>query len=582
MTGADYIARFLEAQGSKDIFLVTGGACAFIVDAISRNKNLNYYPMQHEQSAAISADAVWKVNRKVGVSIATSGPGATNLITGIACSYFDSIPSFHISGQVNQNEKLIYRSAKVRQAGFQETDIVSMVAPITKYAKQVTTGEELRYELAKAYKIATSGRMGPVLIDIPMDIQQVDVGEEILMPEEILLEQSTYDIISFKEKIKGFLSDAKRPLVLFGAGVGLGNGQNSVLDWIHINNLPYVSSWNGMAFVDSTDENYYGNIGVYGNRGANFLLQSCDKLLVLGSRLDNRQRGNVEQFAFSAELLVVDIDNQELKKHDHEDRYQTFEFDFSDSEKAFKNLKFPMNFEEGWKEYCSFIKTKYFQKSESTSALKYKSQNPYSVVERINSLIDDNAIVAVDDGANLCWVYQAFNRKQHNIFTAGGNSPMGYSFPASIGSALVVPDKQVVCFTGDGSIQMCIQEFQSMDFHKLPIKLFVLNNFGYGIIKQFQDTWFDGRYAATGDGYSQPDFKKVAAAYNIDYRRIEKPEDIVSEDLNSSSGIFFDVILNPNTLIEPKIDSGNPLHNMFPYNNLEEDSFELTYIKENK
>ena len=208
-----------------------------------------------------------------------------------------------------------------------------------------------------------------------------------------------------------------------------------------------------------------------------------------------------------------------------------------------------------------------------------REANPYDLVKKVNSLIDDDAIVTVDDGANLCWVFQAFERTKQTIFTAGGNSPMGYSLPASIGSSLHTDNKQIISFTGDGSIQMNIQELQTMSFHKLPIKLFILNNFGYGIIKQFQDTWFEGRYEATGIGYSQPNFEKISEAYGIKYLRIEKTEDIKKVDLDSSEGIIFDVFLHPNTLIEPKIDGGDAFDNMFPYLDVDSNSFEKKYIK---
>ena len=180
MNGAEYIAEFLSKIGSKKVFVVTGGACAFIIDAIAQNQEVDYYPFQHEQAAAMAADSLWKIDKTIGVTVVTSGPGATNLITGIACSYFDSIPTIHITGQVNQIEKEIYQGASVRQAGFQETNIVDMVKPITKYAVQVTSVGELKIELAKAYEIALSGRMGPVLIDVPMDVQQADAGDSIL------------------------------------------------------------------------------------------------------------------------------------------------------------------------------------------------------------------------------------------------------------------------------------------------------------------------------------------------------------------------------------------------------------------
>ena len=579
MTGAEYIAKFLEIKKSENIFVVTGGACAFIIDAIARNSALKYYPFQHEQAAAMAADSIWKIDKKVGVSVVTSGPGATNLITGIACSYFDSIPTLHITGQVNQIEKEIYDGAKVRQAGFQETNIVDMVKPITKYAVQVTNADELKKELAKAYSIATSGRMGPVLIDIPMDIQQLEVGDEIEDSYEVIDPDLNEDIKNIKDSITKHFNNSERPLVLFGAGVGLADASEEVIKFINDNNLPCVSSWNGSAFINHNEDNYYGSIGVYGNRGANFILQSADRILVLGSRLDNRQRGNVKKFASLSNLLVIDIDQGELDKHKKESHFKCKRFDFKKSKDLFSNLKLEMNDISDWEEYCKNIKDKYFGHWPSSSASLYKSLSPYDVVKEINSKINDDAIVTVDDGANLCWVFQAFHRTNQTIYTAGGNSPMGYSFPAAIGASIHQNDKQVICFTGDGSIQMNIQDLQTMSHLKLPIKLFILNNFGYGIIKQFQDTWFESRYEATGNGYSQPDFQKIANAYELKYKKIESLDDIQKSDLDSNDGIIFDVILHPNTLIEPKIDSGNPLHNMFPYLDLDKNALEHKYLK---
>ncbi len=581
MNGAEYIASFLAKKKCNNAFVVTGGACAFMIDAIARNSKLNYYPMQHEQSAAMAADALWKVDRKIGVTVATSGPGATNLITGIACSFFDSIPSIHLTGQVNQREKEIYGGTKVRQAGFQQTDIVEMVKPITKYSVQVTSAEELKLELAKAYSIAISGRMGPVLIDIPMDIQQVEVEEDILEIEPKRFKVEEKNIADIKKSINNFFSDSKRPLILLGAGPGLSDQTKIIIDWIKENKLPFVTSWNGMCFVDSRNKNYHGSIGVYGNRGSNFILQSSDSLLVLGSRLDNRQRGEVSQFAPLAKIKVLDIDESELQKHFDEKNYEVSQFDFRDSSPLFSDFKLNLrNDISEWNSYCYQIKKKYFGIWPNISSDKHNSLNPYDVVKKINKLINEDAIVAVDTGADLCWVFQAFERTKQTIFTAGGNSPMGYSFPAAIGSAILSPNKQIICFTGDGGMQMNIQEFQTMVYHKLPIKIFILNNFGYGIIKQFQDVWLEGRYEATGKGYSTPDFKKVSEAYGVDYKRIESVDDLFLDDLNSSKSLVFEVILNPNTLIEPKIDTGNPLHNQFPYLELEKDCLELKYLNE--
>ena len=566
MTGAEYIAEFLRKKGITNVFLINGGACAFIVDAIGRNPGMKYTCFHHEQAAAMAADALWRTNKIVGATVVTSGPGATNLITGIACSYFDSIPTFHITGQVNQNEELNYKGADVRQAGFQETNIVDMVKPITKYAKKITDPNNLVHELSKAFEIAVSGRMGPVLLDIPMDIQQADVGEFVDTEPKSKTQVEPSEVDRFVETIDKFFSTGERPLVLFGAGVGLSGVELEVEDWLVKHQIPFVSSWNGMTYFNHESENYCGNSGVYGNRGANFLIQNCDRLLVLGSRLDNRQRsGNAKSFAKSARVLVVDIDQEEIIKYKNQSNYEPgIAIDLAVFGQLRKKPKAPVQSTE-WFTYWTDMKKKYFGKISSTIPEKFGTISPLEVIRKINSFIPDDAIIASDDGANLCWVFQSFFRTRQTIFTAGGNSPMGYSFPASIGAAIYNPNRKVIAVTGDGSMQMNIQELQTMKFHELNIKLVILNNFGYGIIKQFQDLYFNGRHFATGVGYSQPDFGKIVAGYGIDYRKIEKIDDLMAEYFVDDKPRVIDVFLHPDTMIEPKLEMGKSIEDQFPY-----------------
>jgi len=565
MTGAEYIVEFIRQRGINKVFLITGGACTFIVDAIGSHPEMEYYCFQHEQAIAMAADAYWKIARKPGVTVVTSGPGATNLITGIACSYFDSIPTIHITGQVNQNEKRNYAGANVRQAGFQETKIVDIVKPITKYAVAVTNGEELKKELTKAFNLSITGRMGPVVIDVPMDVQKADVGDHIEYEPPVYSTPSVHEINSVRETIQSFFQGSERPLVLVGAGIGLACAQDNIFQWLSNLNLPFVSSWNGMTFFDHDMPNYYGHIGVYGNRGANFLIQNCDRLLVLGSRLDNRQRsGDTNAFALSAKVLVIDTDPEELKKYKNNRDYIVCHLDLKFLQHVVEGMQISHGTTE-WTNYIIQMKSIYFGKWKSTTAETYNTLSPYAAIEKINAHIREDACVIADTGANLCWMFQAFHRKKQDFFTAGGNSPMGYSFPAAIGVALYQPERQVICFTGDGGMQMNIQELQTMRYHNLNIKLFILNNFGYGIIKQFQDLYFEGRHEATGKGYSQPDFRKVSEAYDIPYVRIEKVEEITPELLSHNGPMVIDLILHPLTLIEPKLEMGRSIEDQFPY-----------------
>ena len=566
MTGAEYIAEFLRRRGSTNVFLITGGACAFIVDAIGRNPGMKYTCFQHEQAAAMAADSLWRTNKIVGATVVTSGPGATNLITGIACSFFDSIPTIHITGQVNQNEELNYKGAKVRQAGFQETNIVDMVKPITKYAVKITDSTNLKQELCKAYSIAISGRMGPVLVDIPMDVQQADVGEYSEVGFEATETVTNAKPADFLATVNEFFKTGERPLVLFGAGVGLAGAEVETEAWLIERKIPFVSSWNGMTYFNHEAPNYCGNIGVYGNRGANFLIQNCDRLLVLGSRLDNGQRsGNAGSFAKSARVLVIDIDNEELIKYQNNTNYEPgVNFDLSKLAAVLTDIKTPFQ-SDNWIEYWTNSKEKYFGKIPSSIPEKYGTISPLEAVRKINKVIPRNSIVVADDGANLCWVFQSFFRTEQTIYTAGGNSPMGYAFPASIGAAIYNKDRRVIAFTGDGSMQMNIQDLQTMKFNDLDIKLIILNNFGYGIIKQFQDLYFNGRHHATGEGYSQPDFGKLVEGYGIEYHKIEKIEDLRGDIFAAKGPAVIDIFLHPDTMIEPKLEMGRSIEDQFPY-----------------
>lgn len=564
MKGADYIAAFLASKGVKKVFLMTGGAAAFMIDAIGRHPELDYVCFHHEQSAAMAADAVWRTNRQVGVAMATSGPGATNLITGIACSFFDSIPAIHITGQVNMKESAALLGATPRQAGFQETKIVEIVKPITKYATQVRTPAELKEALETAWIEATTGRMGPVLIDVPMDVQQMEIGEFIPTTNPTITPPSKEKLQAISKQLLDFLAGAKRPLVYFGAGIGLAGAEKVIQQWLELTGIPFVSSWNAATYFDHKLPNYCGSVGVYGNRGANFLVQNCDRLLVLGSRLDNRQRSsNPKKFAPQARVLAFDIDDQELAKYKN-DNYETACIDLRFIDLILKNITVsPCN--DTWLNYVSKMKNKYYDKCFSSYAHKHGTQSPYEVIKRINSLIDADAIVVNDTGAALCWFFQTFNRDNQEVFTAGGNSPMGYALPAAIGAKFVAPHRQLICFSGDGGFQLNIQELAVLAHHNLDITIIILNNSGYGIIKQFQDSNLESRYFATGHGYSVPNFKGIIEGYGLKYFRIENPEQINKDMLNLKGGVVIDVILDQNTTVEPKVDMGRPINDQLPF-----------------
>jgi len=560
ITGAEWIAAFLDKAGSRHVFVLTGGACAFMIDAVARHPRLRYTCFHHEQAAAFAADAVWRVSGTPGVTMATSGPGATNLITGIATSFFDSIPTVHITGQVNQREAEALNGATPRQRGFQEIDIVRMVAPITKHAVLVRSIEELQRELPRAFAIAQSGRMGPVLIDVPMDVQQA-LAEPVF--PDIVLEPRAHAAPAAAAALAAALAMAERPVVLWGGGVGLAGVQHEVAHWLKRTSLPFVASWAGLTYFDHDHPGYCGQIGVYGNRGANFVLQNADLVLALGSRLENRQRtGNPDTFATGAQLVVVDVDGEELRKF-RDPRYTPVALDLTDFPPILDGLPVPAQSED-WRSYVGAMRDTYLGKELSSSARRLNTLSPYDVVRRFSEVIAPDALLPSDTGAAVCWVKQAFKVKRHHLFTSGGNSPMGYALPAAIGAKLACPDRQVVSFNGDGGLQLNIQELQTIAHHRLDIAIVILNNRSYGILKQFQDRNLGSRYDAADIGYSPPDFERVAAAYGFAYRRIESLDDI-SAELFAQGPILIDVTLSNQTLIEPKVEMGRPINDQVPY-----------------
>lgn len=560
-TGADLIADFIEKHLCKKVFLVTGGACAFIVDAIGRKTDLEYVCFQHEQSAAMAADAVWRTTGKIGVTVATSGPGATNLITGIACSWFDSIPSFHITGQVNEEESREFNKSNARQIGFQETDIVSMVSGITKWAHKVKNSEDLVDSLIKALEQALDGRMGPVLLDVPMNIQKMEISENLMRKAlGFNLTSETYQP-KIELNLASIFEKSLRPLVVIGAGLGLSQQAKNAQDWCEKFQIPYVTSWGGLTHIEREKPNYFGSIGVYGNRKANFVTQSADKIIVLGSRLDNRQRtGNPKAFAPFAEIHVFDIDKEELSKFENEPNYIIHHYDLRNfAELTLNGIDSTEHVK--WVEQLKNINLETGFKFST----KENELNPYESVKLIQEKVAQNAIVVSDCGANLCWVYQAFEPSSSYLFTAGGNSPMGYSLPAAIGAQLLNPESQVICFIGDGGLQMNLQELQTITSNQLPIKIFIQNNNGYGIIKQFQDANFSSRYFASGDGYTTPDFAKIADAYGIAYYKITTIEEVKKLSIKQDGAVIYDLIHPQNALITPKTETDHFIHDQFPY-----------------
>ena len=574
MNLSDFVLNFLVKKQIKDVFLITGGAISFMVDAFSRNKKIKYTCVAHEQAAAMMADAYSRLGPNLSCTMATSGPGATNLITGIACSWFDSIPALHITGQVNSNEMQGAQKGtqKTRQIGFQETNIVDIVKPITKFSYQIKNPKEIKYILEKAVYIAQSGRPGLVLIDIPRNFQKANLDFKKLKgfdsPKKKINKKLDKNI---NTTIK-LINLSKRPIILLGGGIKISKSEVLLDQILKKINIPIVTTWSGVDVIDHNQKRYIGNVGVYGSRAANFAIQNSDFILSLGSRLDTRITGGVPKtFARNAKIVAVDIDKHELSKQRGLNLHLKINENLNIFLKKINNKKILKSNEEhlNWLNKCFNWKLKYpIVKKEYYNQKKFV--NPYIFFNEISYLLRKDSIIIADDGGHLTWAIQSIKvKKGQRLFSAFGNSPMGYAFPAAIGASILKKKSKVVCIDGDGSIQINIQELQTVVTNKLPVKLIVLNNNGYGIIKQFQELYLNKRYEATNSkkGVTNPDFKKVSKAYGINYTLIKNNKDIknkMKKILFSNKPEFIEVLLKPDQKIIPKLQFGNPIEDLSP------------------
>ena len=588
MNLSDYVLKFLIEKKIKKVFLITGGAISFMVDAFSRNKKINYISVAHEQGAAMMADSYSRLGPNFSCTMVTSGPGATNLLTGIACSYFDSIPSLHICGQVNTYEQQSSNRStqKVRQVGFQETDIVSMSKPITKFSYKLTNPNEIKYILEKSHHIATTGRPGPVLLDIPMDLQRKVINFNNLKSFRPKKNKS----INFKNIINHIVKKVQgsnKPVIILGGGVKYSKSELILKKVLKKFNIPIVTTWSGVDLIDHNESKYIGNIGVYGSRAANFAVQNSDLVLSFGSRLDTRVTGGVpKNFARKAYKIVIDIDKHELnKKRGLKINYKINENVKSVLSEIYKS-KFSKISKTKWLNKCIVWKKKYPIVQKNYYKEK-KFVNPYIFIKYLSDVLNRKDIVIADDGGHLTWTIQAFKVKYgQKLFSAFGNSPMGYSLPASIGASVAKNNSRIICIDGDGSIQINLQELHTVDKLKLPIKIFILNNDGYGIIKQFQELYLGKRFEASGKGVSNPNFKKISEAFNIRYNIIRNHKDLkkLKNIINSKKPEIIEVILKGDQKIIPKLQFGNPIEDMSPLLPRKEffENMEIKTIKRDK
>lgn len=554
MKASDYIVEYLIEKGITDVFGYPGGMVTHLMDSLGRYEDrIRSHVTYHEQGAAMAACGYAQASGKTGVAYATSGPGATNLLTGIVNAYMDSIPTVFITGQVNSFEQK--GELKVRQRGFQETDIVSMVSSVTKFAIQINDANDLKYYLDKAFYIAQEGRKGPVLLDVAMNVTRTDINPDELkgyIPEQVadkLLNNKQLD------EIKNIINESSKPVLLVGKGVNL-NGE--WIDSINSMEIPVVSS---MIAVDARAvfDNYYGFIGAYGDRTANFVVAKSDLVITIGARLDVRQVGaKRENFAPNAELIRIDIDENELeyKVHENEHGYCA---DANLAINQIVDLLKVKSYSDEWIKVCNVIEEK----------LKGNDDKEYNLLMRkISKYIPTDSTITTDVGQNQVWVAQSFEAKENQkILFSGGHGAMGYSLPAAIG-AYWGTMKPVFSFNGDGGIQMNIQELQTIAREKIPVKVILFNNDALGMIRHFQEMYFDSRFYQTvpSGGFNSPDFEKLADAYGIEYVRAENVDEVekLKNVLNNNNPSFIEISIKGNTYVFPKLEFGKPNQDQEP------------------
>jgi len=558
-----YIAHFLKQKGIDTVFELQGGMITRIIDALHHEGDIKIVSMHHEQAAAMAADAYGRITNKPGIALATSGPGATNLLTGIGNCYFDSVPAIFITGQVNINEQKGDRPT--RQIGFQETDIVNIAKPITKVAYAIKTAKEIPHVFEEAYRIAISGRPGPVLIDIPMNIQNEEIEISDLKISYPILGKDTTEHQPFFQNYLNALKNSKRPLILIGRGIRSSGTVKQFQKFLQKYDVPVVTSLLGFDVLPYQHPQRIGFIGTYGNRWANYALGSCDLLLVLGSRLDLRQTGSdIPSFQNGKEIYQVDIDEAELNNRIK--NCITLKSNLSDFFSSFENQGNNYTTPSEW---VNGIEEKKRSRLDTSELENITGINPNIFIHKLSQASKQAKVFTADVGNNQMWCSQSLELNENQLFlTSGGMGAMGYSLPAAIGASITMGDVPVVAIAGDGGFQINIQELQTIRRNNLPIKIVILNNHCLGMIRQFQDSYFDSCYQSTVWGYNAPDFTRVALAYGIESFSICKPEEVETglaklwED--PSQPFLLEVSIDVHTNVFPKMMFGSPITKMEP------------------
>ncbi len=542
LTGGALLFKVLEQQGVNHVFGYPGGAIMPIYDALV-DSNIQHFLCRHEQGAAFSAVGYSRASGKIGVCFATSGPGATNLITGLADALADSIPLVAITGQVS--------TSSMGSDAFQEVDIFGLSLACTKHSFQISCIEELEGVLFRAFEIAQEGRQGPVLVDIPKDIQLAELPEQ-------------YKFITHSSSKKNhavadvggalaLLSSAKKPILYVGGGVGMAGAVNELRDFILMTNMPSVATLKGLGAVDPDHELYLGMLGMHGTKAANLAVQQCDLLIVVGARFDDRVTGKLNEFAPNAKVIHFDIDAAEINKR----RYADVAI-MGDLKANLPALAMPINID-SWRNSCAHMHDNF-----GFTYDDYPQTNIYApaVLNEISNKLkesgkSDCSVITTDVGQHQMWSAQHMSfTNPSNFITSGSMGTMGFGIPAAIGAQISRPDDIVIAISGDGSFMMNVQELATIKRYQIPVKIVLIDNAKLGMVRQWQDLFFDGRLSET-DLSDNPDFVMLATAFEIKSKLITQKSQVKEaiEDMLTHDGPY---------LLQVKIDAKDNVWPLVP------------------
>ncbi|MGV6994446.1 biosynthetic-type acetolactate synthase large subunit [uncultured Desulfovibrio sp.] len=557
-TGAQILLESMKREGVDVLFGYPGGAVIDIYDELPRHPELRHVLVRHEQGAVHAADGYARASGKTGVCLVTSGPGATNTVTGIATAYSDSIPLVVFTGQVPT--QLIGNDA------FQEVDIVGITRPCTKHNFLVKDITKLALTIRQAFYLARSGRPGPVLVDLPKDVMQKRA--EFVWPEDVYMRSynPTYkpNLNQLRRSVEE-LAKAERPVILAGGGVILSNGAEALTSLARKLNIPVTCTLMGLGAFPATDPLWLGMVGMHGTYAANLAINNCDVLMCVGARFDDRVTGRLAAFAPKARIVHIDIDPTSIRKN-----VEVHVPVVGDCRLALEGIaeicEAKLENKDWAGEHAAWIAA--VAEWKASKPLCYQENGnikPQSVIEALYDITGGDAIIATEVGQHQMWVAQFYSfTKPRTLLTSGGLGTMGYGFPASVGAQFAFPDKKVIAVAGDASLQMNIQELATVVANRLPIKVVILNNRYLGMVRQWQELFYNNNYSST-NMEAQPDFVKLAEAYGAEGYRIEKAEDmraVLEKALASPNPAFIDVVVEREENVYPIVPAGAALDEM--------------------